>query len=80
MKTSDVVGLCASFAIFGWAFGIITNSDISYYAGKLNAHQEAKEEARRWARDELMSHCTAWHTDRRKNDYMACKQPEWMHK
>lgn len=79
-KTPDVVGLCAAFAVFGWAIGLMTNADISYWAGKINARQEAKAEAKRWAEEELKKHCPSWHTDRRKNDYMACTKPEWMKK
>jgi len=78
MKTSDVVGLCASCVVLGWAIGLMTNADISYFAGKLNSSQEAKAEAKRWAEEELKRHCVAWHTDRRSGQYMACTKPDWM--
>ena len=78
IRTIDVVGLCLCSMVLGWAIGLMTNADISYYAGKLNARQQAKEDAMRWAKEELRRSCPSWYTDRRQDRFMACNKPEWM--
>ena len=78
MKSVDVVSLFAVGIILGWAIGLMTNNYVQFYAGKVAAKEEARKEARQWAEEELKHHCVSWHTDRRRNDYMACLKPDWM--
>jgi hypothetical protein len=78
MTKTHAIGLFALGLILGCFIGILANGDIYYFAGKQSAKGEARQEAMRWAEEELKRHCVSWHTDRRKDDYIACIKPDWM--
>lgn len=79
MTKVDIVSLCVASMIVGVTAGLSVSHDVSRYVGKLDAATHAKEKAVQWAKNELIAHCPSWFTDKRKNDYMACRKPEWMH-
>ena len=56
----------------------MTNNEISYYAGKMEGIKESRELAKQWATQELRRLCPSWFTDKRKDNYMACKKADWM--
>lgn len=78
MSKSTGIWLFAFGILFGGFLGVMANGELYYWAGQKNTEKKAKEEAMRWAKEELKINCLGWYTDRRRNDLMACQKPEWM--
>ena len=78
MSKTNAIGLFALGIVLGGFIGLLANGELYYFAGKKVAQKEARQEAMQWAQEELKRHCVSWHTDRRKDDYIACHKPGWM--
>jgi len=81
MKIIDYIGTASSGVLVGVIIGAFISFDVGVITGRVAQDHAAKEDAKKWAKSELIRSCPAWFDDSRakkQNRVMACIAPDWM--